>query len=446
MKIELSVKVDYLPTWDAYCGVRELIQNAKDATVEFNATMEVRYRKETQTLAIENEGCVLPHEALLIGHTTKAQRSDTAGKYGEGLKFGSLALIRAGHSVKIRSGSEVWIPSIQKSEKFNADVLVFDIEKGRSNKNRVQVEIGGIEPEAWEQMQKCFLFLLKAEELNKICIETSYGSLLIGEAYVGKLFVKGIFVQIDSNMKYGYNFNDAEVDRDRKMVAKWDLQYKCRLIWSEAANKRPDLMGVFVTMLDQQAQDLDGIDNYSAQYLPEQVKAEVVRSFQERHGQDALPVSTLSESKDIEHLGRKGIVASKSLRAVLETKLGTVDQVKVNLKREVVRVYSWCEIGETERANLETSIALINKVSPLTLNDIDVAEFRDEKTLGLWKDNRISVAYKMLAQRETTMRCTVHEFAHKLSHEGDGTKDHVECMELLWAGIVEILLKGQSDE
>lgn len=130
MKVELTIKVDYLPKWGALEGLRELIQNGKDAETEFRAPLEVRHRKDTNVLVIENDGCTIPHEALLFGHTSKLGRSGMIGKFGEGLKLGVLALVRAGHTVRIRSGSEVWIPKIERSEKFNADVLTVTIEKG----------------------------------------------------------------------------------------------------------------------------------------------------------------------------------------------------------------------------------------------------------------------------------------------------------------------------
>jgi len=64
-------------------------------------------------LRIENEGAHLSREALLFGTTSKMGRADLIGKFGEGLKLGVLALVRAGRPVTIRSGSEVWNPTSQ---------------------------------------------------------------------------------------------------------------------------------------------------------------------------------------------------------------------------------------------------------------------------------------------------------------------------------------------
>jgi len=446
MKLELTIKTSYLPEWGAYEGIRELLQNGQDAKVEFDATFEVKYRADTKTLVIENEGCVLPHEALLLGHTTKHDRSTLIGKFGEGLKLGVLALVRAGHSVKIRSGSEVWVPSIQKSEKFNADVLCFNIDKGRAAKDRVSVEIGEVLPEAWESMKDCFLFLMKPTDLEEVEVKTTSGSLLLGEKYAGKVYVKGIFVQRDSNLNYGYDFPDAEVDRDRKMLSKWDMNYRCQNIWKEALNKRPDLVTPFVRMLDQQAPDLDGLDEWSAKYLSQTVREEVVKTFKERHGDDALPVTGLSDSKDLEHLGRKGVVSPKPLKAVLESILGTAEQAKQNLRNETTTVYSWGDLSDSEKANLETGVDLISLVRKgVSLDSVDVVDFRDENILGLYKDNRVFVAKKELAVRRDALRVLVHEFGHKISRETDGAKGHTDEVELLWADITEYLLAKQAN-
>lgn len=438
MKIELTIKCDYLPGWHAYEGIRELLQNAKDAETEFSAAMTVRYRKDSATLVIENDGVTLPHEALLLGHTTKAERQDTIGKFGEGLKLGILALVRAGHKIKIRSGSEVWVPSIQRSEKFNADVLVFDISKGREPKDRVQIEVGNFAEEDWNAMTDCFLFLLKPEDLEKVRVSAYHGGLMLGEKYKGKVYLKGIFVGNDPRLQYGYDLNDGEIDRDRKMVEKYDFQYKTQGIWSEALNKRPDLLNPFLTMLDQSTGDVDGIGTYTAGNLSKEIKQQVVAHFHQIHGDSAVPVETLADSKDIEHLGKKGVVAPKGLKAVLESVLGTVDQVKQNLRNEVVTTYGWSDLNATERANIERAIAMVAEQAPVSLNDTDVVDFRDAKIQGMFKSGRYLLAKKMLGTLKDTLTVLVHEVAHQAG--GDGDKGHVATIEDIWAGIVTSLV------
>ena len=88
-KIELSIKAAYLPGWSLYEGIRELLQNARDAEVQDDAKMSVKHvyrirdKRPIGALVISNDGTTIPKESFLIGHTTKLGRNDLAGQYGE---------------------------------------------------------------------------------------------------------------------------------------------------------------------------------------------------------------------------------------------------------------------------------------------------------------------------------------------------------------------------
>jgi hypothetical protein len=438
-RIELSIKADendgYVDHWGLWEGVREVMQNAKDAEVEHNASLMVYFRKETGTLFIVNEGCTLPYEAMLMGHSTKRHRSDLIGKIGEGFNLGILALLRKGLTVKIRSGSEVWIPSIQRSETFNAQVLCFSIDKGRKEMNRVAVEIARISEGDWLELERRFLFLKRPAENESI---TTYsGDLLLGAQHKGKLFAKGIYVADDPKVKYGYNFANAQLDRDRKMIEQYNLQYHMQEIWRNATATRPDLFEAFGEMIDEQAADMAGVNEWNAKSLPEALRNQIVAKFQERYGENALPVDSLATSQEVEHFGKRGIICPKPMQHILESVLGTVAANKSRLAEETVGLYGWCEIDEVEQANIFAALALINPVEALTLEDIDVAEFLDKNLRGLFKLGRVQIAKKILSDRSATLRTLIHEVAHR--HGSDGEKDHVGNIERIWAGIVETL-------
>ncbi len=441
MKIELTIKADYLPSWSVWEGLRELIQNAKDAETEFGARMEVRHHKASNTLIIENTGCTIPHEALLFGHTTKADRSDMIGKFGEGLKLGILCLVRGGHDVRIRSGSEVWIPSIAHSEKFDAEVLVFNIERGRANKPRVQIEVGSITEEDWEAFRPCFLFFdsLKSDEK----IPTSFGTLLLNPGHAGKLFVKGVFVESDSKFQLGYDFVEGvSLDRDRKMIARWDMGWRAQSIWAEALAVRPDLFDRFMLLVEAETSDVNGVDEDSAKRLPKGVLERAKKEFHTKFGNGAVPVATLAESKDIDHLGKTGVIVNKPLRLILQAVMGQTSQVKEDLKKAVARRYSWSELTEVEKVHLEAAIFFVNSAERVTLDDVEVVDFRSDSLWGMFEKDaekeHFLIAKAQLANRAQTLRILVHEVAHR--EGGDGDKDHVMRIEKIWSAIVELLL------
>jgi hypothetical protein len=291
-------------------------------------------------------------------------------------------------------------------------------------------------------MQDMFLFLKGTVEEDEMVTSTS-GSLLLAERFHGKVFVKGIFVSTDARLNYGYDFVDADIDRDRRMLAKYDLNYRTQYVWREALARRPDLVEGFGKLLERESADVEGIDDWNASYLPDAAKKALVEQFQARHGEDALPVGSLSESAEIEHLGKKGIVCPKPLKVILEKELGSVLTNKIRLREEVTKTYGWHDLDASEKAHLEAALGLVNPVERVSLDNVDVTDFRDEALRGMFKDGRILLAKKILTDRDLCLRVLVHEVAHRAG--GDGEKSHVSNIERIWSGIVAGLIDRGAD-
>lgn len=446
-KIELTLNVNYLPSWGAWEGVRELIQNARDAEIQFDAPMTIE-RTTSDYLVIENRGTTLPHEVLLLGTTSKADDTSTIGKFGEGLKLGVLALVRSGHEVRIQTGDENWTPYIERSERFKADVLKFDITKRRGDieTDIVRVKVGGVTKEIWATLKERFLFVAKLKD--KDAIETSHGRLLLAGRFRGKIFVKGIFVQDRAESSYGYDFHDADIDRDRKMVASWDLRAKTSRIWREASVTRPDLLNIFLDLCEKKDPDVEHISYLSD--MPQQVIDAAAARFTGRHGDKAIPVKNLAESKDIEHLGRHGVIVSESLSALLAKKLGDTYTIKKQLATEAERFYAWGELTEDERSNVKWAIDLLNDAldgdvvdagkedePAFDFNKVDIVDFRSSGTLGQRKDGRYLIARGECRTGEDFLATLIHEVAHDKG--GDGDHSHIAQLESLWTKVVRTL-------
>ena len=95
----------------------------------------------------------------------------------------------------------------------------------------------------------------------------------------------------------------------------------------------------------------------------------------------------------------------------------------------------WHELTTDEKANLERALFLVNGVTPLKFEDVDVIECRDPQILGLYSNGRVQVVQRILSDRNVTLETLVHEAAHKLGG-GDGEHTHVAHIEKLWSGIV----------
>lgn len=428
-KVMLTIKTSYLPTWGAYEGIRELVQNARDAEVEHSAPVKIDWYNNN--LRIENEGCTLPLKALLLGHTTKYGNSNMIGKFGEGLKLGVLALVRAGHDVKIRNGSEVWTPTLEYDERFQENVLAFRIETGRECKNRVRVEIGGIPKSDWDKFRDYFLFLGNSKRSEVV---TDNGTLLLDPKFKGRIYVKGIFVMHSPETNFGYDLKDVELDRDRKMVESWNLKYHCRTTFLSAVNKEPSLLfPKFLQMLDLPTLETEGLDEATANYgVSSSIASKVQENFHERYGSNAIPVSNLEESKSVEHLGKRGIVVSKPLGSILAQTFGAKDDLLKSLEKEVTRTLSWGDLSLEDRAKLTDAIRVVNEVEPVDLSDVSIVEFRSDQLLGQYNNGKILISQRCF-ERDEVLLTLIHEVAHRKGEDGEFS--HVDKVQEIWAQV-----------
>lgn len=438
MKYELSISADYLSGssgWDAAAGVREILQNGRDAEVELGAKLTVTHHNDT--LRVENAGATLSRDVLLMGQSSKRGKKELAGQFGEGLKLGMLVLVRDGYRVKVRTGGEVWTPAVEASERFSGQrVLTVDVQGGRQENERVMVEVEGITKEFWATLKEKFLFLYP----RKIdAVKTPRGSLLLTDRWKGRVYVKGILVQTDPKLAYGYDLTEVTLDRDRRVVASWDLHYELRRIWTDAVDLRPELLEDFTKLLERiDRNDTKGFDSYGADSLSDWAARFVADTFKGKHGHQAVPVLTRADAKDVEHLGVHGVVCSEPMAAVLARTVGDVKTVHDRLRKEVVHTFASEELEPEEQLVLQGAVDLVAMVEPV--GAVDVVAFRSDSLMGQFKDDRSLIARRLLRDRAKTLETMVHEVAHRQGHDGD--KAHVARIERIWSGIVEKLRGG----
>ena len=87
--IELTIDTNYLPDWGVQEGLRELLQNTKDAEVSTGFPAYINYKPNKVTLV--NNYAKINRDVLLFGKTTKVDDERMIGHFGEGMKLGILS-------------------------------------------------------------------------------------------------------------------------------------------------------------------------------------------------------------------------------------------------------------------------------------------------------------------------------------------------------------------
>lgn len=298
-RYELTIDPDYVPNWTVLDALREIFQNALDeSSLHPDNSMDII--RDGTTIKICTKNASLSKSTLLIGNSTKRDDDTTIGSHGEGYKLAALVLTRLGYPVTIHNYSEreLWIPKIIKSRRFNSKLLVFDTEKffwKLPPDNDLTFEIQNISDEIYKQLKDRVLHL-RDHEYD--VIDTDFGSILLDNIDSGKIFVNGLYVTtIKEGFKYGYDIKPEyiKLDRDRREVNGFDLAWTTSRIWSSLGDN--DLIHELINNNFNDVKYVNSTISFGDQY---RIRDNVVNSFVEDYGENAIPVKDQSEYDDIQ--------------------------------------------------------------------------------------------------------------------------------------------------
>lgn len=422
--LELTISTKYVPNWGIWEGIREIVQNALDARDCRGATFDLRYDPTYSNLIIESKGVTLDRQTLLLGESDKVGNSAARGHFGEGYKLAWLALLRAGLSIRVDTGSERWEPAVVKSETFGgAEVIAVNI-KQRNLKdgiyNGVKVVISPVSKEDMAHVRDRVLEFNKPEKV----IPCGYrGQVLLDERFAGLLFAKGLFVgRLGSGYRYGYDFHTIELDRDRKMADPWSLRFNVRACIEEAVRSESLSPETVFDLLNSEGGEAEAVREFSS-HVSRDFATKLADVFQARYGSESVPVASTGESLEADQVGLRGIVMQEGARAVVAQVLGSLAEKKVTAETDVVTRYGLSDMTAEEKANLLRVAELIEKHGGLTdfgLRSVTVAEFRSATLDGKYQNGMIYVAKRLLSDPTELLACLVHEACH---NEVKGARD-----------------------
>jgi len=416
--LELTLNTGYVKTWGVWEAIRELLQNTLDAQ-DRGYDAKITYVTNTQSpqLRIINEGITIDRDTLLLGTTSKDGDSNQRGKFGEGMKLSLLVLTRSGYKVKVRSGSEQWVPKIEKSANFaDAELLKIDTSPC-TYRNSIQIDIIGVSKDDWDIIQSRMLFLTKPKS-NEI-IDFGRNKILMGENYTGKLFVKGIYVgKLPGIYYFGYDLADVNLDRDRRLADPYDLKYEIRRVLDAAIAANKIKIEEMINILNG---DYEESNCATDSYRTDALSKSVAEYFTNTYGENAVPVSDTANSIEAKAYGFDAIVVSKGIKDLIERETESFDKKKENKKFSISKKYSATELSEEEIKNFEWAFNLIKSVETI-VDNLTVVDFVSDSVAGLFKGGDIFVSKKYMNNKAKLIEIVIHEAAH---HYGeDGSREH----------------------
>lgn len=347
-KFELSISTSYVPDWGLVEAFRELFQNALDNET-VNPENKMGWKYENETVTISNKTSVLSAESLLLGCGTKHDDERTIGKHGEGYKIAFMVLLRLGKSIKVFNygAREIWDVRLVNSRKYNGQQLttVFvekeAVWKTTPNSDLI-IEVSGVTEEEYESLKEKNLHLRdKAVERFDV---TDKGSILLDESEQGNIYVKGLFVTRQDSFLYGYDFDPKvlTLDRDRRMVNTFDLQWQTSILWNEAARKDENLRDRAVNLVNKNSSDTKYVS--SSSYRSRELSNAVADNFYKENGDDAVPVVNNEEYKAVEDSGEgKPVIVSEHKAEIIKSSDVVEKHVQIEVKTLTEKFYDFLE-------------------------------------------------------------------------------------------------------
>jgi hypothetical protein len=80
----------------------------------------------------------------------------------------------------------------------------------------IETVLSGVDVENWQLLCKNFLFFQEDNLNNMLNFRTPEGDILLQASEKGRFYCKGMFVNYEPLLGFGYNFTNLELDRDRQ--------------------------------------------------------------------------------------------------------------------------------------------------------------------------------------------------------------------------------------
>jgi hypothetical protein len=345
-KIPLTISKNYCADWGVFQGIRELLQNAKDAD-EDGHKMTIEHFPRTSRLEITSAKVYVDPAKLLVLGMSDKMPGTKRGQFGEGFVLGVLALMRKGCDVSFRNGDLSWTVSFEEPDPGHPlagnELMTFKSRTLASREQDFRVEIENIPTEVWDVLKKLFLFITPTPAAETL--ETPHGTLLLGADYVGQVFSRGIFVRKFADLACGYDMVGLQLDRDRRFIDEWDLHYKLGRIWKDACETYPSLAAPrLYDMAKTGAVEAKNVKYHADEKLLKDVR----ERFEKEHGPAAVPVATMAEAKDLEDAGGKPTMVNDVLKELLEKGGLSVKDAKKQLEGQISARFVPSDLGPAE--------------------------------------------------------------------------------------------------
>lgn len=473
--------------WGTWEAVRELVQNALDETESYE------YGFDKLGFYILDEGRGVGVSSFLLG-PPKLKEDWTRGKYGEGMKIGGLALVRAGYPVYVETvGRQLFIVFLEQETDSGKVETLAALWKDGPRKQGTIFHIIGYDgddyadrffvnmPDSWivakvpsqinkpqlrylQMMQKTFPqasdMPVMMDEYNRTPLEK-----------VGRIYARDIFM-MQINSPFTYNLWDFDLAPDRHAPKDENSMWlDVARLWCGVRNK--DLIKTFLQMVSEppilRTSETGNVrfgwmgnsaeeDKMSYERLLVGNQKFWQEAWREQFGNGTVLQTNDRWNNVVAHIGyaSKGVqwAVRDQLSKILKTDVMLVQESQEALRE--VNIIPDAQLAPGQLAHLELVRATVETMyrnsygkKPAGVHAAIIPAASDRvRTAGMYSriTTDIYVDMTQLDRARTAVDVGIHEMAHHISEAEDGDTRHYQTISSLAALVVRDTADGDYDE
>lgn len=328
---ELTLTPNYVSDWTFNDAVRELIQNGTDQEVlDPRNKFDITYDNSKKSLKLTNSKSKLSVNTLLLGRSSKSNNDETVGQFGEGYKIAALVLNRIGKTFTIYNNekNEVWESKFKNSEKWKEKILAFYVSKNETSDNGLVIEIQNVTWNEYSDLEEIWLGFYEYEKIN-----TTYGEILTDEYQENLIYVNGLRIGFNGDLKYGYNFKPKyiKLERDRKTCDGWEAKITTSKMLTEAMINGDIEPEKIQKMIEEDSDDIYQIDMIGDK---DKIKEMLIDAFDKQNEKPfSVPVHTQDEVAKVKALGGNPIVVPYRVSTLIKSETEKRIQELINFPK-----------------------------------------------------------------------------------------------------------------
>jgi len=446
--------------WHMWEAIRDIVQNALDESEEYIAA------HDQWGLCIEDMGRGVAVSDLLLG-PAKAKPWYARGRYGEGMKVASLAILREGYEIYIETvGKEYAVLFYEQPINGRISVLAAMWKPG-GTQSGTKFHIIGYYGSPYSERFAVNLLpssIICEAPANQDFPTPRKSTMYTSNRYdgaankpVGDIFIRDIWLeQIDS--MYSYNLWDVALAPDRYAPEKGsDIGEEVGRIWTHLTDEITikNVLNMVSQPPKQESWESSAVDlsvyNLPGKYqdVMKDNKETWIRCFKELYGSNAVITRDTSREKLLEYYGYSSVVFSYGSNELLSTVIGS--DIKI-LKEIALRTSNIATVDDnaltTKQMNNLTLARAIAKEVSYKVNSVNAAILPkpSEYSIPLGSCDRVLgavyISIEGLNNATNSIKIIIHECAHINTGSEDTTPSHYQEIATLSAQVIQAVARG----